>query len=1267
MFPLSSLRRYLKYAAVILSAIIASNASGVNVGDPATPETLQQDIMNAYNTPGVSVATINSGTYSLSAPLNLLRINSRPFTINASASGNVTLTSTANIALIMCTSCTNMTISGLNLRYDKPRTGQGRILSTGTGPAQTDGLTYPYYDIRIDDGYPTDAAWALSYVVDGNTRNFKFSKGASMAAKWVEQQPGYPNDPKMKRIFWAAAPTWTAVPNVDYLTCKGPGDHLVQSGNCTNCTFEDLWLCWGGIFGFSDGLNCYGNRYINCRITYSPRDGSLPPGATNAPLMSQTQDGIHCGGARKGPHVEGCLFEGMGDDAVAVHGSWGTVLSATGNNLIVSNVDYRLISFRNGDPIFVTRSYEADSDLFFARAIVTATAASGTNYMVTVSPAIAALPGDRVGNPNYCGPNFEIIGNTFRNHRARGMVLNSENGLVEGNTLDGCTISGILLEPYYGQPTYTRNTTIRNNIIRNCGGWAPKYGAGGLIFNGMGAKAHDSVIVEENYFENNWGSAIRLTDIVNSTVRNNTIVGPFTGDPCNPNAVQVENSDNVTFSGNVVSEMGINGNSLLSVGVSGSNTHNSRNGIYNADLEYRIVNVSSGMLYNGNNEGGSGTQVFQSPDGGGYNQRWTMTNVADGYVSLICELNGLAAAVNTTAANEALLLETPDTSDDGQLWRLTSILDTDSVQLVNKLSGLAATVSTDASGEAIRQQVLNANNTRQQWKLATSKAIAWLDAGAITGIANGASVATWPDLSEWCYDATQTTSAQRPTFITNEINGKPVVRFNGNSQFLKLPRPVQDDFTIMAVYKCIVGTGTGTAFDQGAGLVGAAVTGTKSDFGLSINANGQLLAGSGNPEISIYSASGGYNNNAPHVVTFKRTRNTGALALYVDGNAQPMTANGCSSPLNTPTELAIGSVVASGGNYFTGDIAEVKIFNSALLDTERLLEENQMKAKYGLAVPSVPVVSATGGNARAFLEWPASTGATGYNVKRATVSGGPYTTVATNVTNPYYIDSSVVNSTIYYYVVSATNAAGEGDNSAEANATPSTSSRLRALYKAGLITGQADGTAVASWVDALNNGINANQTTTSKRPIYRIAAINGQPVVRFDAANSQVVTFNRPVSNSFTLVVVFKSTQMNQGTGTAYFNGAGLLSGEVSSTANDFATALNADGKVLAGTGNPDATVRSGNGFNDGMPHVLVFSRNSGTGALVLYVDGIQVSTGTGNTTSLTPGQLAIGAHQLGAGFFTGDIAEVRVYNHVIPDAVRAQIESTIKNVYGIK
>jgi hypothetical protein len=87
--------------------------------------------------------------------------------------------------------------------------------------------------------------------------------------------------------------------------------------------------------------------------------------------------------------------------------------------------------------------------------------------------------------------------------------------------------------------------------------------------------------------------------------------------------------------------------------------------------------------------------------------------------------------------------------------------------------------------------------------------------------------------------------------------------------------------------------------------------------------------------------------------------------------------------------------------------------------------------------PSAPTgLTATPGNAQVRLNWSATSGATSYNVKRATVSGGPYTTIATGVTSATFTNTGLSNGTTYYFVVSASNSGGEGPDSVQASATP---------------------------------------------------------------------------------------------------------------------------------------------------------------------------------------------------------------------------------------
>lgn len=107
-----------------------------------------------------------------------------------------------------------------------------------------------------------------------------------------------------------------------------------------------------------------------------------------------------------------------------------------------------------------------------------------------------------------------------------------------------------------------------------------------------------------------------------------------------------------------------------------------------------------------------------------------------------------------------------------------------------------------------------------------------------------------------------------------------------------------------------------------------------------------------------------------------------------------------------------------------------------------------------LAPPTAPsLLAAAPGDNNVSLTWTAAAFATGYNVKRSTTSGAEVT--ITNLAGTNYTDATAVNGTTYYYVVSGTNAAGEGPNSSELSATPA----FVALYEPFNYGSLANGTA----------------------------------------------------------------------------------------------------------------------------------------------------------------------------------------------------------------
>jgi len=233
------------------------------------------------------------------------------------------------------------------------------------------------------------------------------------------------------------------------------------------------------------------------------------------------------------------------------------------------------------------------------------------------------------------------------------------------------------------------------------------------------------------------------------------------------------------------------------------------------------------------------------------------------------------------------------------------------------------------------------------------------------------------------------------------------------------------------LFQSTQGYGSGNLYYEGAGLVSAEVSGVVNDFGTCLFANGSVCAGTGNPDTAAVSGTG-YANGHPHILTFKRTESAGQISLYMDGSHVGNVVGGTES-LTAPNELVLGAQQVMD-NYFTGDIAEVQIYNAPLADSDRVGEENALECKYGVSggtTPAVPTgLTGTVGNREISLNWVLVTGATGYNLWRSTNNGASYQEIATALTTSSYVDTTAINGLTNYYTVAVTDGCGASANSA---------------------------------------------------------------------------------------------------------------------------------------------------------------------------------------------------------------------------------------------
>jgi polygalacturonase len=157
---------------------------------------------------------------------------------------------------------------------------------------------------------------------------------------------------------------------------------------------------------------------------------------------------------------------------------------------------------------------------------------------------------------------------------------------------------------------------------------------------------------------------------------------------------------------------------------------------------------------------------------------------------------------------------------------------------------------------------------------------------------------------------------------------------------------------------------------------------------------------------------------------------TNAATIAVKGNLAPGGTN----------NIAIGSGLAAGAYTlftYTGNLGgSLPILGATPTGFTCVWDTNtggQVKLIIA-APPGIPTnLTALGTNLLINLNWFAASNATSYNLKRSTTNGGPYSIIA-NPASTNCSDAAVIPGTTYFYVVTATNSAGESPVSMQASA-----------------------------------------------------------------------------------------------------------------------------------------------------------------------------------------------------------------------------------------
>lgn len=233
----------------------------------------------------------------------------------------------------------------------------------------------------------------------------------------------------------------------------------------------------------------------------------------------------------------------------------------------------------------------------------------------------------------------------------------------------------------------------------------------------------------------------------------------------------------------------------------------------------------------------------------------------------------------------------------------------------------------------------------------------WLDSSQqITK--NGAGlVSAWGDASGNSNDATQATAANKPVWIDNAMNGRPVLRFDGiDDKLVTAVSPSTDDFTIFIVARTSAQqendpeSTTGTAGTSGQKyLLGAKASGTNAGAGMSLGTNGISIYEHGDnymPALAAYAGPVG-NGIVLAEVQYEAKRPT----IFLNGQLVRVGQPSPRPQVFAPTEIGAGDF-----GSFAGDLAEIMVYNRVLAPGERAIVEAYLSRKYALhLIPEVTI------------------------------------------------------------------------------------------------------------------------------------------------------------------------------------------------------------------------------------------------------------------------------------------------------------------------
>lgn len=240
--------------------------------------------------------------------------------------------------------------------------------------------------------------------------------------------------------------------------------------------------------------------------------------------ISTTADGVHIANTNGKFRISGCDFSFMGDDDVNVHDNIATVTDKLDKKTV--EIYTNANNFAAGDTaIFSNKGFDR---LGFSAEV---TSVEGKKLTFDKELPDYIVKDCIVSNGSIDSGNYVISGNYFHENRARGLLLQSNNGLCENNRFYKTMANPIkvimdISSGLWLEGTGVNGLVIRNNSFVKCN--VVEWSAQISISTNIDGKSADSTLfynitVENNSFDNFYGRLVDASNVSNLKICGNMV------------------------------------------------------------------------------------------------------------------------------------------------------------------------------------------------------------------------------------------------------------------------------------------------------------------------------------------------------------------------------------------------------------------------------------------------------------------------------------------------------------------------------------------------------------------------------------------------------------------------------------------------------------------------------------------------------------------------------------------------------------------------